>query len=70
MIANKKVRLRAPFFINQLFNKTLKGAWHAKKTRPYYAPSVPPSKSHYKTVASILGIDVKYFAYRRNGFWV
>ena len=70
MIANKKVHLRAPFYINQLMNKSLKGAWYAKKARPYCAPSVPPSKSHYKTVASILGIGVKYFAYRRKIFCV
>ena len=71
MIANKKVHLRAPFYINQLINKSLKGAWYAKKrapTVPLVCP--PPSKSHYKTVASILGIGVKYFAYRRKVFWV
>ena len=70
MIANKKVRLRAPFFINQLFNKTLKGAWCAKKRAPTVPPVCPPSKSHYKTVACILGIGVKRFAYSRKAFWV
>ena len=41
-----------------------------QKVRPYCAPSVPPFKYHFRKVAFILGIGVKYFAYRRKVFWV
>lgn len=40
------------------------------KSTPLLCPQCAPSKSHYKTVACILGIGVKRFAYSRKAFWV